>query len=350
MPGMENWGRMYTNFMDMARGTPMPFQISRDLNEAFSKGMGYYQRAYDAWMRGMAGIAREAYDISRKVVAGETVDAAKFMDAMRSLYTGVSSTVLESLKDTPFEGVKNVEAATKELLAAMPADQARTKEFIEKLLNLNIKAMNASIAAVKQANKSCAEMLEKGEVKGNGYDAFKDSYGKLIEDTVESMSFGHAGSPAARGIADDVAAWAKASMDMATGWSQMTFRLYDGISKSAAKLGTHTHLMDVKLDSPDQLYSFWMNVSREVTATLMDNTAYFENLSSFVRSYTDWVKAGNKLYHDVVTPPSVSQDDLQKLKEELRKMKRSADKQRASAKPKVSSSAAAPENAEHGAS
>jgi hypothetical protein len=341
MPGMENWSRMYSAFMDMAKGMPMPFQLSKDLNEAFSKGMGNYQKAYDAWMRGMAGIAKEAYDISRKVLAGDKVDAGKFFEAVRSSYAGVNTAILDSLKDTPFEGVKNVEEATEELLSSMPEDQARSREFLEKLLNLNIKAMNASIAAMRQANKSFAQLLETGAVTGDGYEAFRDSYGKIIEETVESLSLSET-SRGAKEIADDVAAWAKASMDLATGWSEMTFKLYDGLSKSSAKMANENMLKETKIESPDQLYGFWMGISRDVMATLVDNTAYYENLSRFVRTYTDWIKAGNKLYRDAATPPSVTKDDIEKLRDELQRVKRASEKRSApKAKPPAEQPAAA---------
>src|SRR4030042_3874311 len=155
---MTEWTRLYTRFTDMAKTMPSPFASMKDSSEAVAKGMDSYVKIYNAWLKIMDSVAREGYEIGQKARMGEEVDKAKFFETLNAAYDGINASVVESLKDTPFAGLKGLDKVVKDALDSLPEDQKMSREFLQELFSFSVKMTNLSTEVMKEVSKTYAEM------------------------------------------------------------------------------------------------------------------------------------------------------------------------------------------------
>ncbi len=133
---------------------------------------------------------------------------------------------------------------------------------------------------------------------------------------------------------EDVTTWTRLGFDVWAAWTEMNFKLFQGLSRSAADINQKTAevLKEAKEPTPERMYLMWMDIARTSLETALKNSRYFESLSSLIDACTEWAKATGRLYRGVTAPAYASKDDLEQLSEELRRLKASVEKKTARAR------------------
>ncbi|OGN91502.1 MAG: hypothetical protein A2Z75_06940 [Chloroflexi bacterium RBG_13_50_10] len=326
---MTEWTRLYTRFTDMAKTMPSPFASMKDSSEAVAKGMDSYVKIYNAWLKIMDSVAREGYEIGQKARMGEEVDTAKFFETLNAAYDGINASVVESLKDTPFAGLKGLDKVVKDALDSLPEDLKIAREFLQELLSFSVKMTNLSTEVMKEVNKTSADMLAKGTISGEGYKNLTDAYGETLKHSVKILREKGALLPGYKDIADDATSWAKANLDLSISGLEMNLRLYQGIAKSSKDISKTAEELfkGEKISSADEFHKRWVEAYQQALDILVKDAQFSENIHKLMSSYAEWMKSTNKLYRGVMTPPYVAKEDFDRVSKELAKVKRSVEKQ-----------------------
>ncbi len=325
---LDDWNKVYAGFTDMMKGVPVALEPTKNMSDAISKGINAYVKIYDAWLRGMDNLAREGFEIGQRISAGEEVDTSKFLKAMEDTYETISSSVIQSLHDTPMAGIKELDEAVKKSMESLSGEQTMAREFVNEIFGLNVQLMNLGAQAFKEAAKSSSEMLEKGTIPSDGYSGMISSYGDLLKHSVEVLRFPAAIVPGYQEIADNATNWAKANLDLSVAWANANLKLYHGISRSATEIqeAAQELVKDKKISTPDQFYTTWSEVYEKVSDILANRSQFYESMPKLVNAYTDYIKAGSKLYQSAMNPPCATKEDLARLHEELAKIKATVEK------------------------
>ena len=333
---MAEWTRLYTGLTDMAKAMPLPFASIKDSSEAVAKGMNSYVKIYNAWLKGMDSVARKGYEIGQKAGIGEEVETAKFFETLNAAYDGITASVVESLKDTPFAGLKGLDKVVKDALDSLPEDQKMDREFLQELFSFSVKMTNLSTEVMKEVSKTSADVLAKGTISGEGYKNLIDAYGETLKHSVEILREKAALQPGYKDIADDATSWAKANLDLSISWLEMNRKLYQGIAKSSKDISKTAEELfkGEKISSADELHKRWVEAYQQALDILVKDAQFSENIHKLMSNYAEWMKSTNKLYRSVMTPPYVAKEDFDRVSEELAKVKSSVEK-RATAKVKA---------------
>ncbi|MBI2934001.1 MAG: hypothetical protein HYY29_00360, partial [Chloroflexi bacterium] len=310
------------------------FDYVKQWNEDLARAINSTIRTYDAWLKGVYAIAGEGYEMNRKMGAGEEVDVNRFIKAWRNAYDGITGSVVEAFNETPFAGLKNVDRAVKGSLDSMPAEQEMVRDLFSQIVHFNARLMNVLSSAMGEGGKRFSHMMEQGTIKGNGYESAVQTYGELLNDYI-GISRVSAGLPrAGRAMEEDVTTWTRLGFDVWAAWTEMNFKLFQGLSRSAADINQKTAevLKEAKEPTPERMYLMWMDIARTSLETALKNSRYFESLSSLIDACTEWAKATGRLYRGVTAPAYASKDDLEQLSEELRRLKASVEKKTARAR------------------
>jgi hypothetical protein len=321
---MAEWTKLYTGFTDRAKPMPLPFGSVNDTSEAVAKGMNSYVKIYNAWLKGMDSVAREGCGIGWEASAGEEVDTAKFFETMKTTFAGITASVVESLKDTPFAGLEGPAKVVKEALDSLPAEQEMTRELFQELLSFSVRTKSLSIETMKEVSKTYADMLEKGTISDSGYKNLIDAYGETLKHSVEILREKAALLPGYTDIADDATSWAKADLGLSISWLEMNLKLYQGIANSSKDISKTAEELfkGEKISSADEYHKRWVEAYQQASDILVKDSQFSENIHKFMSGYTEWMKSTNKLYRSVMTPPYAAKEDIDRVSGELAKIKR----------------------------
>jgi truncated hemoglobin YjbI len=286
--------------------------------------MNSYVKIYNAWLKGMDSVAREGYEIGQKASIGEEVETARFFETLKAAYDGITASVVESLKDTPFAGLKGLDKAVKDALDSLPEEQKMAREFLQELFSFSVKMTNLSTEVMKEVSKTSADMLAKGTISGEGYKNLIDAYGETLKHSVEILQEKAALLPGYKDIADDATSWAKANLDLSISWLEMNLKLYQGMAKSSKDISKTAEELfkGEKISSADELQKRWLEAYQQALDVLVKDAQFSENISKLMNSYAEWMKSTTKLYRSVMTPPYAAKEDFDRVSEELAKVKR----------------------------
>ncbi|MBI4287004.1 MAG: hypothetical protein HY671_01085 [Chloroflexi bacterium] len=324
---IERWNKTYNSYAGMMNAA-FSFTTMRDTGDVAAKSMSSYTRIYNTWLEGMGAVTREIYEVGRKASAGEKVEMEKFLKALSGVYDNVSTRVMESLQDTPFAGMKDIEAAMKRSLDSFPEEQKAFREFLEEVVNVNSVAMHLSTSTMKQTTEGLSRILEKGTLSGNGHGSLAEAFEESLREAAETLRAPSISVPGYKEITERAIVWRKANVDLCVSWLEMNLKLYQGITGSTQEISKAGEEMfkEGKISSADEFYKKWGEARTKATETMLSNSQFYQNVPAFITSYTEWIKATNDFCRAIMTAPYASREDLERLSEELEKLKKSAEK------------------------
>ncbi|GEM_PF-3115013 len=328
---MAEWTRSYSGFTDMARMMPFTAIPMRDTSEAVARGMNSYMKVFNAWLKGMDAMGREGFEIGQKIGSGEQVQVDSFFESMKTAYTGITTGVLEVLKDTPFAGMKGIDRAVKDALDSLPEEQEMARAFFQELLDFSVRQRNLSTDAMKQVSKTSEEMLRKGIVLDGGYKDLIEAYGEMLRHSTEVVRVPTALAPEYKDIADNAASWAKANMDLCMSWFEMNLKLYQGIALSAREMcKTSAELFEPGKASSSEFGERWATACRQAADTMVKDSQFPEQINKLMNGYTGWMGATSRLCRSMMTSPCATKEDIQRVSHEVEKVKSSVEKRASS--------------------
>lgn len=152
-----DWSRIYSNFLETMN--KFPYDPMKDLNEAIIKGANSYVEIYNTWIKNMDKVMRKGYEVTQGLAKEEEVDVGEFYDTLRKSNEEIVNSMLESLKDTPFEEVEYVKDAQEKFLDSFSEEREQTREFFRKFFNTNVKLANSWNSMLKKVNEKFTPML-----------------------------------------------------------------------------------------------------------------------------------------------------------------------------------------------
>jgi len=332
----KDWGKIYQSFTETMRGFPYLYGGMKDYSDAGITAINSYVTIYDAWVRGMDKIGRKQLEIAQGLAAGREVKTAELFDVLRESYGDVSVSLVESLKGTAFEaaskGVEEVNKAVKQFADSFPEEEKQAKETFQTLSNSFIKMMNSWNTSMMEASGSFSDMLGKGEISTNAYEKMINIYGETSKESVGAL-LGPLSTlfPKYKDMVDDVTDWANKHFDLVACWFAVPLKLSHGIGKSSSEIYGFIDetLKAGAVSSLDEFYSRWSEFYRKATADLMESTEFSTTMPKFTNSIIEYVKATNNLYRHVITPPFPSKEEMDKVYNNIEKVKKMAEKKAA---------------------
>lgn len=320
---MEDWNKVNESFTEMTKWMPLQFESVKDMSEAVAKGVSSYVKIYDSWLRNMDSVAREGYEAGRRSINGEEVETDKFFEALRGAYDDITTSVVESLKETPFAGIKEIDQAVKESLDSFSEEQKMAREFLNELFGFSTKMINLSTSALKEATDTFTDMVEKGTISADAYKSIMDAYGDTLKHSVEILRLPAALLPEYKDTVDDAISWVEKNLDVFISWLEINLKPYQAISKSTSEIYklAEDAFKEGKISSQDEFYKRWAETFEKATRNLIENSQFYDSIPKFINSHTEFLKSTNKLYQNVMTPPYVTKEALDKTSQELKKVK-----------------------------
>ena len=332
----EQWSQVYKNYGDMMKSMPLPLDSMADMSETMAKSVDSYVKIYDAWLKSTDKVAREGYEIGRKLNVGDNVDTSEFLNAMQTSYDDISASVIDVLNNTPFSGMSSINNAIKASLDSFPEEQQKSRDLMQEFLNFYVNTMNLSVSSMKEAIKTNSDMLEKGTISTDSFKSSIDAYGETLKNSIDAQKLPAGLLPRYKGLADDLTNIAKMNLDMYTSWVEVNLKLYQGMTKSSteAQKSAEELLKDRKLQSPDEFYKLWTEAGQKATDIFIQNSQLDNSMPKVINDYTRWMQAVNKLYQDVITPAFTTEEDINKVSQELDNLKSSVEQKKQAAKTK----------------
>ncbi len=323
----EDWGKTYGSMANTFRGLPLACSAMTGMGDAWAKGINSYWKMYEVWYRGMDSVAREAFEISRRITAGEEVETTGLLDAVKKTYNDVSSAYVESLKDTPFAEARQVDETIKRSMESFSDQQQMAGDYVREWLNFGIRFMKLTADATKEAGNSVRELSEKDTVSAGGYKDIIDSYAQSVKSAISTLRPPSMG-PDYRELTDAVANWWKAGTDFYASWVESNVRLYRGMIRSSGEVSKASEepFKEGKVTSTDDFYKRWAEAWNKATGIMVTNSQFNETVPRMIGSYFDCMKATMGLFSAMTVEPHPTRDDFAKMSDDLEKMKRSVEK------------------------
>ena len=325
---MGDWGNLNASFVEMTKGLPLPFESVKAMNEGVSRGINMYVNTYDVWLRSMEKVAREGFEVGRKLGAGEKVDTASFLESVRAASDDVNSTLVESLKETPFAGVKEIDEAVRRALAALPEEQKVARAFLEELFSFSSKASSLSTSAMAEAVKNFTDMLNKGTITADTYRNLVDSYGAMLKNSMEILRPSAKLFPGYGEVVDAAVDWAQKNLEVYSTWLEISLKLQKGTRESFEDIYKSAEgiLGAGRAVTADEFLRKWSEAYQKAATAMVERSQMFASIPAFLDKYTEYVKATSKLYRSVMTPPLVPAKDVEDVSERIEKVKTAAEK------------------------
>ena len=319
----DDWSKVYRGFTDMSKMMPQPFASMKYVSDDVAKSIDSYMKIYDAWLKGMDAVAREGYEIGRKLSAGEEADTSKLYDDAKATYNSITAKVVESLKDTPFAGVKEIDKAIQQFLDSIPEEQKTARDLLQEVFAFNAKQINLSSLAMRQASDMFAEMLEKGTVSDDLYKSLLDAYGETLTHSMEILRIPSALLPEYKDIINDVTGWAKTNLELQVSWLEVNLKLYQGVTKSAGEIYSAAEAVfkEGEVSSPDEYYKRWVEACQKATDISVKSSQIDQSIPKLINKYTEYIKSMSKLYQNLMTAtPFATKEEFDKVSAELEKI------------------------------
>lgn len=324
----EDWGKVYGNFASTLKTMPLPYSSMKDTSDGMTKGFNSYVKVYDAWFKTVDALAREGSEMTQKMTRGEPVESRGLFESARKAYDNVSAAWVESLKDSPFAGAKDIDQAVKNSLDSFTDEQRTAAQYTEEMLNLSMKTMNLSSTTMKEASEAMTEMYEKGTISGAGYNKMADAYAEALKRSSEMLRFPVMIAPGYKDITDDATGWSKASMELGTSWMEASIKITQGMARSWSEVykASEDTFKEAKMTSADEFYRKMTEAWSKATEIMVKNSQLNESVPKFISCYTGWVKATNSLYQTITTSPFPTKEDFSRTSEEIEKIRRTMER------------------------
>lgn len=327
---MDYWARWSSGFGEWARMMQIPFESTRYYTEAWARGIDMYRRYYEAWTRSTDRLARLGTEVGRQLYSGDKPDPNRFFDTLREAYNEWSQGIVDSMGDTPFAGVKDIDQAIKRGMDSFPGEQHAAKDFLRLWFDFSIEAIKLSNRAWTEATRAFSEMMEKGTLSPESYGGMLENYSQTMKRGIEVIRPSSALFPGYTRVIDNFVEWAKGNVDVSTCWLDVNLRLQKAASDSYTAMyragqeffgdGSATGA------TPDEMFRRWSGAYGKAASTFVDSSQVFTAVPQLVEQYTRCAQSTFGLWRDTMVPPFASREDLERVSEDLEKAKSQAEK------------------------
>lgn len=293
---MKTWSEMFTYKAPKSGAFFQPISMAK-INKAVSKGITSSVEIYDAWLIGMDSLIDEGCKISRKMFRGETIETDRLSDLFREVYDNLSSSIVKSLEETPFESLKEIDNAIKNSLDSLSEEKKIFKELLEDTLNFRSEMIKIFKLSNGNFSQTYSDML-KGKVDFSDDDLHNmiRLYQKTIEHSADMLCILAILNPGCKPSVDETISWAKKTAGIFASWMELTLKPY----KEGGKYTMEFYmLLDEALNegnSIEALYKKWVETMDKAKEIFVKNPSYYENISEFISKNTEFIKSTMELY------------------------------------------------------
>jgi hypothetical protein len=165
---------------------------------------------YNAWLKGTDDVVEQGFEMGRKFVRGEQAETSRFTKTLKDSFDSVSASVMESVEDTPFEGIRQVDRAVKKSLESLGEEHKIFEKFLQEVFNYACNTVNLFRSSNGNTKNIFSDML-KGDSNGS------ESFHKAITDSYETMANHMADSFK---LFSALQPWNNESVEGAIGWAK----------------------------------------------------------------------------------------------------------------------------------
>lgn len=333
---LDNWMKMGHSFGEMARDMKMPFDSVRYGSRAVAGGIEAYLKIYDAWLSGTQKIVSEGFEASRQLSSGQSPDTAAFFEALKSTGERMSAAVAESLKDTPFSGIPEIDQVVRKSLESFPEEQRVARDFLQGLFDFTVRTAKLSAEAMAQAVRTFSEMRDKGTISTGAYNEIIEDYGNLLKQSAEVLRPTKALFPGYKELVDDAIQWSRTYLDLHVRWLETGLRLQKAVADSYSTLSRNAQelLSQGKPPAaPVQLAGKWAEAYQQAGNAFMETSQLASAIPEMVQLFTESMKATGNLYRSASRIPFATREELEQVAAQMEKAKRPARRSKAPDKP-----------------
>jgi hypothetical protein len=306
--GFSSWIHSGKYFTEMMERLPLPYGPMKNMNEALAKSLDSSRKIYDSYLRNMMTVMRERYEIDLKSVAGDSPETDRFFDLMRRAYEDISATAVESLKDTPFEGVKEIDEAVKQSMAALSEERQMMRALFKETIAFKAQVARLSSSAMKEAAGAIADVKEKGTVSVDACKEMADVCGNTLNRSLEIFGIPDPLASEYKGAVKGAVTLTSKRLDVFTAWLEINLNSTRALTKCAEDVckfteATFKETKEGKVPSQEVFYKKCADVCEETLRKLVKGTHFNGSIPRFIETYTDYLKSLKEHSRKMMTLP-----------------------------------------------
>jgi hypothetical protein len=334
----KNWFESYNStlnswsetLIDSTRNFSNVFgdQGAGNVNEAFTKGVNSYMKMYDSTIKNATSVLKEGFEAGRKTLKGEDVKADEFFETLKKACDDAVACVSETLKETPFEGIKEIDEAIKKSMDSFSDEQKAAHAFLSEIFEFNTKLAKLSATAVKETGNALKEAKE-GEISIDGYKSILNEYGETIKRALDKYDVPAALLPEYKANIDGAIELANKNIDLLGSWIEINLKSAKAMSESASEIYKvdENIFTGAKITSPDALIKMWRKPYDKASRDFVEKAQLNESIPKFIEIWSDYIKSTGEHYRKMMTLPAfVTEKDLDRISSELAKIKTASEK------------------------
>ncbi len=306
--GFSSWinsGKYFTEMMDRL---PLPYIPMKNMNEALAKSLDSSRKIYDSYLRNMMTVIKESYEIDLKSVAGSEPETDRLFETMLRAYEDISATAVESLKDTPFEGIKEIDEAVKQSLEALSEERQMMRAMFKEITAFKARVAKLSSSAMKEAASAITDVKEKGTISVDACKEMADACGNTLNRSLEIFGLPDPLVTEYKGAVNGAVGLTAKKLDVFTAWLEINLKstqAFTGCAEIVCKVYEESfkETKEGKIPSQEVFYKKCADVCEETLRKLIKGTHFNGSVPRFIGAYTDYLKSVKGHYRKVMTIP-----------------------------------------------
>jgi len=275
-----------------------PLNIT-DLNKSVSKGVTSSLEIYDTWLTGMDKLIDEGCQISRKMLRGEEIETENLSETLKSEYDNISSSILKSLEETPFEGLKEIDHAIKNYMGSFVEEQKIFKEIMNEMMNFRSRMIKLFKLSNGDFSRIYSNMLKgKLVLPDDNSQQVIEIYEKMIEHSADMLRILAVLNPACKPHLNEAVSWAKKTAGIFASWMELTLKPYKQWGKNTMEFYAMVEETLKEGNSIEEFYSKWVETMDKAKEMFVKNPSYYESISEFISKNTEFIKSTMELYRN----------------------------------------------------
>lgn len=273
-----------------------PFPIT-DMNKTVSRNIMSSMEIYNAWLKGVDGLIEEGFNAGHKIMRGEDVEPDNLTKAMRAAYDSITDTVLKSVENTPFEGIRHIDEAVRNSLDSFADEQKMMKAFVKEVLCFGSKTAEL----LKSSNGYAADMFSdflKGKpgVSGDGYKRTIDACEKTLSHCAEILRPLGALQPGCKQTVEETITWTKKNTGICMSWLETNLKQYEQLRRVPMEFYKLVEDALKEGDSLEDFYEKWLEAMEKAKLIFTQDTQSYKIISEFISKNTEFIKSTIDLY------------------------------------------------------
>ncbi len=306
--GFQNWTNSGKYFTEMMDSLPLPYGPMKNMNETLAKSLDSSRKIYDSYLRNMMTVIKERYEIDLKSAAGNEAETDRLFDVMRRAYEDISVTAVESLKDTPFEGVKEIDEAVKQSLEALSEERQMIKALFKEAVAFKTQVAKLSSSAMKEAAGAITDVKEKGTISVDACKEMADVCGNTLNRSLEIFGLPEPVVTEYKGAVNGAVSLTAKKLDVFTAWLEINLKSTQALTGCAEDVCKFTEEVfkeskEGKVPSQELLYKKCADVCEESLRKLIKGTHFNGSIPRFIERYTDYLKSVKEHYRKIMAIP-----------------------------------------------